>query len=57
MTPEGKIKIKIREYLKARGDNYSFTPIGSAFGKAGLPDRKMRVWVDENANMGWEWVE
>ena len=24
---------------------------------ARLPDRKMRVWVDENANMGWEWVE
>ena len=39
MTPEGKVKVKIREYLKARGDNYSFTPIGSAFGKAGVPDR------------------
>ena len=24
---------------------------------ARLPDRKMRVWVDENANMGWEWVK
>ena len=24
---------------------------------ARLPDRMMRVWVDENANMGWEWVD
>ncbi len=39
MTPEGKVKVKIREYLKARGDNYSFTPIGSGYGKAGVPDR------------------
>ncbi len=39
MTPEGKVKEKIRQYLKARGDCYSFTPIGSAFGKAGVPDR------------------
>ncbi|MCE5387967.1 MAG: VRR-NUC domain-containing protein [Acidithiobacillus sp.] len=39
MTPEGKVKVKIREYLKARGDNYSFTPIGSGYGTAGVPDR------------------
>lgn len=37
MTPEGKVKKKIRDYLKEVGCYY-FTPIGSVYGKSGVPD-------------------
>lgn len=42
MTPEGKVKAKIVAYLKelnaARGGLYWFSPIGSVYGKSGVPD-------------------
>lgn len=42
MTPEGKVKSKIVKGLKelrAAGHSlYWFTPIGSVFGKSGVPD-------------------
>ena len=39
MTPEGKVKKKIVSALKAAGpDVFYFTPIGSGYGRAGIPD-------------------
>lgn len=38
MTPEAKVKNKIKEYLKTIPDLYYFTPIGSVYGKSGAPD-------------------
>jgi len=36
-TPEGKVKDKIKALLKAYGAYYAM-PIGSAYGKQGVPD-------------------
>lgn len=36
-TPEGAVKAKIKSWLKARNIWYSM-PIGSGFGKSGVPD-------------------
>lgn len=36
-TPEGRVKAKIRSWLKAKGI-YAFAPIGSAYGTHGIPD-------------------
>lgn len=36
-TPEGKVKKKVREILKRHGVYYCM-PIGTVFGKAGVPD-------------------
>lgn len=36
-TPESKVKAKVKAYLVSLGAWYSM-PIGSAFGKAGIPD-------------------
>ncbi len=42
MTPESKVKAKITKFLKEllnSGESiYWFTPIGSAFGRSGVPD-------------------
>ncbi len=42
MTPEGKVKAKIVKILKAHRDAgeaiYWFSPIGSVYGKSGVPD-------------------
>ncbi len=42
MTPEGKVKAKIVAYLKdmrvAGMEVYWFSPIGSVYGKSGVPD-------------------
>jgi hypothetical protein len=37
MTPEGKVKEKIKKILKARGAYYAM-PMGTGFGNAGVPD-------------------
>ena len=37
MTPEGKVKKKITDWLKTLGC-YFFTPIGSMYGRSGVPD-------------------
>jgi hypothetical protein len=37
MTPEGKVKAKIKDILKARGAYFTM-PIGTGFGSAGVPD-------------------
>ena len=37
MTPEAKVKKKIKEYLDTL-PLYYFTPIGSVYGKSGVPD-------------------
>lgn len=37
-TPEGKVKAKITAYLKKLPHLYYFTPIGSQFGRSGVPD-------------------
>lgn len=36
-TPEGKVKAGVKNYLLSIGAYYAM-PIGSAFGKAGVPD-------------------
>lgn len=43
MTPEAKVKTKIVAYLKSLRDGlrvplYWFSPVGSMYGKAGVPD-------------------
>ena len=38
MTPEGKVKAKVAKFLKTVPDCYSFTPVGSMYGRAGVPD-------------------
>lgn len=37
MTPEGKVKAKVKAWLKARSI-WHCTPIGSQFGSSGVPD-------------------
>ena len=37
MTPEGKVKDKIKKVLKAHGAYYAM-PMGTGFGNAGVPD-------------------
>lgn len=37
MTPEGKVKSKVRDILKAAGAWYT-TPMASAYSRAGVPD-------------------
>ena len=37
MTPEGKVKEKIKAILKERGAYYAM-PIGTGFGNSGVPD-------------------
>lgn len=37
MTPERKVKDKVSKLLKARGA-YSFYPVASMYGAAGIPD-------------------
>ena len=37
MTPEGKVKAKVKKVLKELGAYYSM-PIGGGFGNAGVPD-------------------
>lgn len=37
MTPEGKVKAKVKAVLDKRGVYY-FMPRGTAFGRAGVPD-------------------
>ena len=37
MTPEGKVKARVKAWLQARGI-WNCTPIGSQFGNAGVPD-------------------
>ena len=37
LTPEGKVKAKVKAWLTARGI-WHCTPIGSQFGSAGVPD-------------------
>ncbi|MDD1625977.1 MAG: hypothetical protein LUQ26_00660 [Methylococcaceae bacterium] len=37
MTPEGKIKKVVKEILEAEGI-YFFMPLGSAWGRSGIPD-------------------
>ena len=37
MTPEAKVKKKITDWLKTLGCYY-FTPIGSMYGRSGVPD-------------------
>lgn len=37
MTPEGKVKADVKEFLKARHIWYCM-PIGSGFGNSGVPD-------------------
>jgi len=39
MTPEGKVKAKIRTFLKSRGERCWYCqPIGSAYSGGGIPD-------------------
>lgn len=39
MTPEGKVKAKIRAFLKSRGERCWYCqPIGSAYSGGGIPD-------------------
>jgi hypothetical protein len=37
MTPEGKVKKAVKEYLRARGVWFCI-PMGTGFGKSGVPD-------------------
>ena len=37
MTPESKVKAKVKAWLQARGI-WNCTPVGSQFGNAGVPD-------------------
>ena len=37
-TPEGKVKAKIKAYLKAVPDCWFFMPIGGAYSTHGIPD-------------------
>ena len=36
-TPEGRVKAKIKDYLKALGV-WHFSPQGTGFGRSGIPD-------------------
>jgi hypothetical protein len=38
MTPEGKVKDKIKAYLKTVSDCWFFMPIGGAYSTHGIPD-------------------
>lgn len=37
-TPEAKVKKKIKDFLKTLPYCFFFSPIGSAYGEAGIPD-------------------
>ena len=39
VTPEGKVKMFVRKFMKEHfPDHFYYSPMGGAFGKAGMPD-------------------
>ena len=44
VTPEGKVKMFVRKYMREHfPDHFYYSPMGGAFGKAGMPDH-LYLW-------------